>query len=102
MFSYFRTFDNYGTETSWNTQAVITTATVRLIFPSDYTLSGSETCNSVTVDSQLISGATCSISGNTITVNNVFSTLTGAALFVQQIDLQIGQVNNPSPALTTG
>ena len=79
-------------------------AAISVTFPSDYLLTGSETCLTLDVISASqtysISGYSCSVSGNTISFQNSFATVTD--LFVKQVTITIGNLLNPSPAVKTG
>lgn len=68
-------------------------------FPSQYAIT-SPTCVSVTINSITVAGYTCSVVGNTITVENVFTNV--ANLSIYDAELVIGNVLNPTPAVYTG
>ena len=74
-------------------------ANMTIRFPSQYTLSA-PTCVSVTINSITVSGFTCSVTGNTITVDGVFTNI--ANLSINNAELVIGNVVNPTPAVFTG
>lgn len=77
---------------------------VSVTFPSEYSLTGSETCLTLDVISASqtysLSGFSCSVSGNTISFQNSFTTVTD--LYVKQVTINIGNILNPSPAVKTG
>ena len=70
-----------------------------ITFPSDYSLS-SPTCISVTINSINVVAFTCTTSANTITVSNAFTTLSNFS--INNAELVVGNVVNPTPALRTG
>ena len=77
-------------------------ATITITFPNDYTLTA-PTCQSVTVDGSSVSGATCSHQDNTITIENAFNSSSSPSnLSINNVELVIGGVQNPSPAVFTG
>lgn len=79
---------------------VLTTSSVLLTFPSQYTSISSVTCLSISVDSIAISSFSCSITGNTVRFDGVFTGVSN--LYVGIVQLMVGNIKNPSPAIYTG
>ena len=71
---------------------------MRIVFPSSFNLASSNvTCLSIAVDSVSINTFTCSVSGNTVTFDGVFTSISN--LFVGKVELTVGNILNPSPAI---
>jgi hypothetical protein len=73
---------------------------ITVYFPNNYAISSTVTCLSITIDSIALSSFNCIKSGFSVIFTNALTSL--SSYFIQTVTLQIGNVLNPSPALTTG
>lgn len=86
-------------ETSWSTQPVPANSYIVITFPSQFTLTGTEACDYVLIDSAASTAYTCSVS-----TTNKKITITGAIpsdAYIQSVIVGLSGISNPSPALTT-
>lgn len=98
-FSLARSYDDSLNPTDWNSTFVASSATATIIFPSQFAstqLSGF-TCSSVMVNLNSVTTFSCSRSGNTIIVSNLFS----GSEYISQVDITLDNIINPSSAVTT-
>lgn len=98
-FSLARSYDDSLNPTDWNSSFVPSSATATIIFPSQFTTSqlASFTCSSVMVNLNSVLTFSCSSSANTIIVSNLFS----GSEYINQVDLTLDNIINPSSAVTT-
>lgn len=74
-FSLARSYDDSLNPTDWNSTFVSSSATATIIFPSQFasTQLAGFTCSSIMVNLNSVSTFSCSRSGNTIIISNLFS-----------------------------
>lgn len=94
-----RETDDQLNPTPWNSSYIPSSSVTTITFPSQFNNAqlSSFTCMSIMVNLNPVVGYTCSLSGTTITVSNLFS----GNVYVSQVDLSLGGIANPSSAVTT-
>ena len=94
--SYDRTKNDNFVTTNYATSAITATDTVKVTFPSTYTLT-TVTCTVSVNNGASITPSSCGISGNQVIATGVVSTPT----FIASLILTVNNVLNPSPAIQT-
>jgi len=87
-------------ETNWSSSPVPGNSAIIVKFPNDYTLTGTETCDSLQINSNTpINNCTItiSISNKTITISNAIPSI----IAISSVTVVLNNVMNPYPAVTT-
>jgi hypothetical protein len=98
-FSLLRMYDDLLNPTPWASTPLASTATATVIFPSQYSASNiaGVTCIDVSISGAPVSGATCTASNLTVTINNAFTSTS----LVSDMTIMLGNIINPGSAVTT-
>jgi hypothetical protein len=90
--------------TDWNIIGVPGNFNITIIFPSEYVLSGNETCDSLTITTNTVSSQSITPfsyavdpSKSSITISNIYI----PDLYIKNVSVQLSNVLNPFPAITT-